>query len=50
MKKDTSQNNLRKRISKSVCSFLNTLAYTACASYSFVGPYEPTKPKQLMKK
>ena len=40
---------MKKKLVLMLCSFLNCLAITAAASYSFVGPYEPKKPEQLMK-
>ncbi|WP_082189958.1 AgrD family cyclic lactone autoinducer peptide [Candidatus Stoquefichus sp. SB1] len=34
---------------KSICTFLDKLARTACYSHSFIGCYEPEKPKILEK-
>lgn len=50
MKNNNKKFNLREQSAKKICSFLSGLAYTASSSYSFVGPYEPKKPKQLEKK
>ena len=37
--KERSKNRVKKAVSKKACDFLNSLAYTSCSSYSFVGPY-----------
>ena len=47
--KERSKNRVKKAVSKKSCDFLNSLAYTSCSSYSFVGPYEPKKPEKLKK-
>ncbi|MCB8562953.1 cyclic lactone autoinducer peptide, partial [Faecalibacillus intestinalis] len=47
--KERSKNRVKKAVSKKACDFLNSLAYTSCSSYSFVGPYEPKKPEKLKK-
>lgn len=44
------QNNLKRKVVYKACSFLDKLAHTASSSYSFMGPYEPKKPKKLNKK
>lgn len=48
--KERSKNRVKKAVSKKACDFLNSLAYTSCSSYSFVGPYEPKKPEKLKNK
>ena len=37
--KERSKNRVKKAVSKKACDFLNSLAYTSCSSYSFLGPY-----------
>ena len=41
---------IKHKMAKQICWFLNKLAYCSCESYSFLGPYEPKKPKKLLNK
>lgn len=41
---------VKKKISKNTCSFLNSIAHATKESYSFVGLHEPKKPVALLKK
>ena len=45
--KEHTKSRIKEAASKKACDILN--AYASCSSYSFVGPYEPEKPKKLKK-
>ena len=47
--KEHTKSRIKEAASKKACDILNSLAYASCSSYSFVGPYEPEKPKKLKK-
>lgn len=47
--KEHTKSRIKEAASKKACDILNSLAYASCSSHSFVGPYEPEKPKKLKK-